>query len=438
MNIRKITAALVAGAAALALAGCTSAGGDEAKITLRLWDEKVADVYEESIAAFEDANPGIDVELNVVPWSDYFTTLRSEVGSGGGDDLFWLNGAYFEDYAAAGSLVNIDDALGKDAREGWAESAVQQYLYEDALYGVPQLTDGGTGLYLNSELLAEAGVTAEELSNAAWNPDPEKDTLLPLLQKLTIDENGNNAASPDFDPKRVKTYGYSAALELQNIQLNYIASNGGTYQNEDGSKLTFTDPKTVEAYQYIVDLINKYHVAPPAESTNDDGDYTRELFLQGKLAVFQSGTYNLAQVNDNADFEWQTAEIPAGPAGKGTTAPAVIVAGNTNTKYPEAQQKLLEWLGSAEGAKYIADSGAAIPAVTDARADYDAYWQEQGVDTSPFFTVLEGREPFPPVIGKNYGAQAEAFTPPLKEVFLGKTPVKEGLQKAQDAADKVA
>ena len=414
MKIQRLIAAGAAGAAALALAGCTSAGGDgeDATLTLRLWDEKVAEAYEASIAEFEKQHPNIDVELNVVPWADYFTTLRNEVGGGGGDDVFWLNGAYFMPYAESGALVNIDETLGEDARGQWTESAVQQYVYEDALYGVPQLTDGGTGLYLNDELLDEAGVTAEEISSASWDLDPEKDTLLPLLQKLTVDENGNNAASPDFNPNKVATYGYNAALELQNIQLNFIGSNGGTYQDADGN-LTFTDPKTVEAYEYLVALINEHHVAPPAEATNDSGDYTRDLFLQGELAVFQSGTYNLAQVN------------------------AVIAAGNANTKYPEAQKALLEWLGSPEGAQFIADSGAAIPAVEDARASYDQFWADQDVDTAAFFTVLEGQEPFPPVIGDNYAAQADAFTPALKEVFLGKVDVEEGLRRAQDAADKL-
>jgi multiple sugar transport system substrate-binding protein len=424
---------------AAALAGCSSAGdeGGDVTLSLRLWDENVATAYEPSIEAFEAANPGIKVELNVVPWDNYFTTLRNEVGSGAGDDLFWINGASVGDYITNGNLVNITETLGEDALAAWDESVVEQYSTDEGLWGVPQLTDGGSAFYVNEELLDEAGVTAEELSAATWSPNEADDTLLPLLQKLTVDNNGNNAASADFDPDNVATYGFNAALELQNIQLNFIYSNGGTYQDADGN-LTFTNEKTVEAYEYLVALINEYHVAPPAEATNGNGDYTRDQFLQGKLAVFESGTYNLANVQSGATFEWSATEIAAGPEGKVTTAPGVIVAGNANSEHPEQQQALLEWLGSTEGASYIGAEGAAIPAVTDARAAYDEYWQGQGVDTAPFFSVLEGAEPGAPVTGANFNAQAEAFTPILNEVFTGATPVAEGLAAAQEAADSVS
>lgn len=440
MTYRQILAGAAAVLTAAALAGCSSAGsegGSDVTLSLRLWDENVATAYEGSIAAFEDANPGIKVELNVVPWDNYFNTLRNEVGSGAGDDLFWINGASVGDYIDNGNLVNITETLGEDAIAGWESSVVEQYSTDGQLWGVPQLTDGGSAFYVNEDLLDKAGVSAQELSDATWSPNADEDTLLPLLQELTVDENGNNAASPDFDPNNVATYAINAAAELQNIQLNFIYSNGGTYQDADGN-LTFTNPKTVEAYQYLVDLINEYHVAPPAQATNGNGDYTRDEFIQGNIAVFESGTYNLANVHNGAEFNWSVTEIAAGPEGKVTTAPGIIVAGNANSQHPDEQKALLEWLGSAEGAQYIGAEGAAVPAVTDARAAYDEYWQSQDVDTTPFFSVLDGEKPGQPVIGANFNAQAEAFTPILNDVFTGAKPVEEGLQEAEEAANSAS
>ena len=445
MKLRRIAATAAATLlATLSLAACSANGATEptgtgavsGDITLRLWDEAVASAYETSIEKFEAANPDVNVDINVVPWADYFTTLRQEIGTGGGDDVFWLNGAYFDDYVAAGSLLNIDETLGTEAKNAWSPEVVKQYTVDNVLYGVPQITDGGSAFYVNEDLLSAAGVTKEELSGATWHPDPTKDTLLPLLQKLTVDANGVTADQPNFDSNNVASYAINAALELQNIQLNFIGSNGGTYQ-VDGGKLTFTNPKTVEAYQYLVDLINKYHVAPPAEATNDNGDYTRDEFLKGKLAVFETGTYNLANVHDGAGFNWGITEIAAGPAGKVTTAPGVIAAGNVNSKHPEATKALLEWLGSEEGAAVLGESGTAVPAVTEARAAYEDYWTQQQVDITPFFSVLDGKTPMDPVTGSNFGAQAEAFTPILKDIFLGKIEVAAGLEQAQAAVDKI-
>ena len=63
-------------------------------------------------------------------------------------------------------------------------------------------------------------------------------------------------------------------------------------------------PRANAAVGYLVDLINKEHVAPSAADTNDNGDFSRDQFLQGKIALFQSGSYNLANVAEGASFEW--------------------------------------------------------------------------------------------------------------------------------------
>lgn len=441
MKLNKLAPLAIGAVAALTLAGCaqggTSSGGDET-ISLRLWDEKVADAYQPSIDAFMAANPGITVQLNVVPWSEYFTTLRADVAAGSGDDVFWLNGSYYQDYADNALILPIDEALGADAAAAWNPAVVEQYTKDGHLWGVPQITDGGSALYVNVDALAAAGVTEAELQGLVWNPsDPASDTLLPLLQRLTLDSSGRNAADPAFDPNSVTQYAINAAQELQNIELNFIGSNGGSYQGADGA-LTFTDPKTVEAYQYLVDLINEYRVAPPASSTNDNGDYNRDQFLQGNMALFLSGTYNLANVRDGASFEWGLTEMPAGPAGQVTTSPGVIAAGNAASAHPEAVTALLRWLGSAEGNEYIGAAGAAVPAVTAARAAYDTYWNDAGVDVTPFFSVLEGNAQIAPVTGQNYGAMLSAYKPLMNEVFLGRTGVSEGLAAAQDAGNAAA
>jgi multiple sugar transport system substrate-binding protein len=64
-------------------------------VTVRLWDEQVAAAYRESFAAFTREHPGIEVRVNVVAYSSYFDTLRTDVAGGSADDIFWLSNAYF-------------------------------------------------------------------------------------------------------------------------------------------------------------------------------------------------------------------------------------------------------------------------------------------------------------------------------------------------------
>lgn len=442
MHRSKLATLAAAAAALLTLVGCagTNVGPDDraASITLRLWDEQVAEAYDVSIHAFMAANPDIDVEVKVVPWNEYWTSLRAEVAAGMGDDVFWLNASYYEDYVDNNLVTPVSQVLGDDAAAAWNPQVIEQFTKNGELWGVPQVTDGGSALYYNAEALAKAGVTPAELENLTWHPtDPAADTLLPLLQRVTLDAAGRNAADPEFDASTVQQWGFNAAQELQNIELNFIGSNGGTYQDAQGH-LTLSHPQTVEAYSYIVSLINDARVAPPATLTNANGDYTRDAFLDGTLALFQSGTYNLAHVHEGADFEWGVLEMPAGPAGHVTTAPGVVAAANAATEHPEAVAELLAWLGSAEGNEPVAAAGAAVPAVTDARGAYDGFWAGVGVDVSPFFTVLEGNEQIPPAMGQNFGAMVDASKPYLDDVFLGSLDVETGLVAAEEAANAVA
>ncbi|GAB3127614.1 ABC transporter substrate-binding protein [Glaciibacter psychrotolerans] len=421
--------------AGFALAGSNSndsAAGDQTTVTVRLWDEQVASAYEQSFAAFEAKNPTIKVDVTVVPWADYWTKLRTDIAGKSADDVFWVNNSYYADYADNGNLLNIDDALGTNAKDAWQPSVVDQFTRDGALWGVPQLSDAGIAVYYNTELLADAGIDPSSLENLTWSLDPATDTFLPVLKKLTKDGAGHTADEADFDAASVTQYGYNAGNDLQAMFLNYIGSNGGTFQ--DGDEFTFANPKTVEAFQYLTDLINRDHVAPSAADTNQNGDFSRDQFLHGKMALFQSGLYNLKNVADGASFDWGVASIPTGPAGRVSVTNGIVAAGNAASAHPAETQKVLEWLGSVDGNEFVGASGAAVPGVVAAQSAYTAVWEAQGVDTSKFFDVI-ANPTIPAPRGANFGAAYGAYGPILEDVFAARIPVAEGMQKAQDAAN---
>jgi len=95
---------------------------------------------------------------------------------------------------------------------------------------------------------------------------------------------------------------------------------------------------------------------------------------------------------------------------------------------------VLEWLGSSRGSSYIGANGSASPAVTAAQADYTAYWAAKKVDIRPFYDVLKNGSA-PAIMGGGWPAADNAMRPLLQEVFLGRTPVAEGVKAAQDAAN---
>lgn len=408
--------------------GRTSESTGRTVVTVRLWDEQVAGAYRESFAEFSRTNPDIEVRTTLVSYASYFDTLRTDVAGGGADDIFWVNNSHFAEYADNGRLLPITPSVD------WEPSVVGQFTRGGTLWGVPQLTDAGIALYYNADLLDAAGVTPQMLAEARWDPDPTRDTLRPLLARLTVDASGHRADSPGFDPRRIRQWGYNAANDLQGINLNYIGSAGGVFS--DGDQFAFDNPQAVTALSYVIGLINTDHVAPPASDTNDNGDFSRNQFLSGRMAVFQSGTYNLAQVAGQARFRWGVVLLPTGPAGRVSVTNGIVAAGNPATRHPAAVRKVLDWLGGP-GNAYLGRSGAAIPAVLSAQPVYFDYWRTKGVDVTPFFAVLDGPRIAAPG-GVGFAAGFQAIKPLFDEMFLGRRPVAETLAAAQREANTAA
>lgn len=432
-------APIVAAGAVLAVAACSPGasnddatgedGGDVTTVTFRLWDEAAAAAYAESFTAFSEQHPDIRVEIETVAWANYWEQLPLDIQAGEMADIFWTNTSNFGIYADNGNLLNISDTLGDDHDE-WDSSAVDLYTRDGSVWGVPQLIDS-IGLFYNKTLLDAAGIDPTTL---AWSPNADEDTLLPALQELTTDSAGVTAADPAFNPDDVAVWGFNSQNDLQAIYIDFLAQNGAQFQ--DGDEYAFNSPEGVAAFQYLVDLINTHHVSPPAADTNANGDLARELFVQGKLALFQSGQYSLPATADIGDsFEWGIAPMVAGPEGRIGVVHSVAALANAATENPEAVTEVLQWLGSAEGQEALGATGAAVPAAVDAQQSFTDYWDGQGVDTSAFVEQAAGQTT-PAPLGPNSNAGLTAIGPYFADMFLGDIPVAQALQEAQDAGNE--
>ncbi|MDR1294872.1 MAG: sugar ABC transporter substrate-binding protein [Bifidobacteriaceae bacterium] len=426
-----VAAAIVLGGAAAIIAPKLGGGSsDDAVVTVKLWDEAVAAAYEDSFAQFTEAHPDITVEVVVDPWATYWDNLVTDVAGGTAADIFWLN-TFFTTYADNDNLIDVGAELGDGAADGWDPAVVAQYTRDGKLWGVPQLADGGKALLYNADLLADAGLNDSDLEGLAWSPTESADTFVDVAKALTVDTAGRRGDDPEFDGSALAQYGYNAAFDQDAIIFNYVGSNGGTWRTEDGFE--FASDASAEAIHYAVDLVTRHHVAPSAADTNENGNFSKEQFLQGNLALFETGLYNLKEVVDGAQFTWGVAPVPAGPAGARTVTNGIIAAGNAATNNKEATLEVLRWLGSQDGSTAIGASGSAVPAVLDARGAYTAFWDAQGVDISPFFA---GETFTLPVLTSTHAQEAEAeYTPIFKSMFLGDTEVDAGLRDAQEKAN---
>ncbi|MGO1198998.1 MAG: extracellular solute-binding protein, partial [Dermabacteraceae bacterium] len=215
-------------------------------------------------------------------------------------------------------------------------------------------------------------------------------------------------------------FGFNSQADRQAIIGPMLAANGATWQEDD--QYTFASPEGIEAFQYMADLINVENIAPSAADTNENGDFTRDLFTQGKLGLFQSGPYNLLPVADGVadSFEWALAAPVAGPEGPKSLVHGVVAVGNAQAD--EAQQagitELLTWLGSEDGQLPLAEKGVSFPGHVDAQEAFIAFWDEKGVDVSVF--VEAAKNAAEADTGARANAGLTAAIPIFQEVFIGR------------------
>ena len=403
-----------------------SSGGDKGTLTFRLWDENAVAAYEESFAAFTEQS-GWNVSIDVVPWADYWTRLPLDVASGDAADVYWMNSANYVLYKDSGDLLDINEVV-PDGASQWEKAVVDLYSRDGGLWGVPQIWDS-IAVFYNKALVEEAGVDPSAL---AFDPAADTDSLRDAGRKLTVDGEGRHPGEDGFDVDSRAQFGFNSQADRQAIIGPMLASNGAQWQDED--VYTFASPEGIEAFQYMADLINVENIAPSAADTNENGDFTRDLFTQGKLALFQSGPYNLLPVSDGVadSFEWALAAPVSGPDGAKSLVHGVVAVGNA--KADEEQQagiaELLTWLGSKDGQLPLAEQGVSFPGHVDAQDAYIEFWKGKGVDVSVF--VEAAKNPAEADTGARANAGLTAAMPIFQEVFIGRLSAADGIPQAQE------
>jgi len=200
-------------------------------------------LLESQAAAFEAANPGVEVDISFVTWKDMEEKLTTVLASGAGPDIVPLGGIWMAEYAAAGMLLPLDTYVRDwDALDEFHPVVVEDGRYQGQLYALPYMVNPKT-LTLSRTVFEEAGLnpddppeTWEDLERAAQRvrrTDAEGRTL---VAGLTHPGPGNPVS------------------HWQNIT-TLIAQAGGSIVTPDGSQATLDTPEVVRAIEFYAKLI---------------------------------------------------------------------------------------------------------------------------------------------------------------------------------------
>lgn len=336
--------------------GCNSSSGNESatngdrKLRLGTWDDNQSAGIRSVLDDFEQET-GIEVEIEVSPWDQYWTMLEAAATGGELPDVFWMHTNDSAKYANAGVLMDLNDLIDESESldlSNFPKDLVEVYQGNDGhQYAIPKDWDT-IGLWYNKTMFDEAGL---DYPDESWNWD----TLKSAAEKLTTEDH----------------FGFSAQLSHnQGSWYNFVYQNGGEIISKDKKNSGFDKPETIEAVEYIVDMMEKGY-APNGNQLADNGSYA--LFKAGKTAMITTGPY---MVGDFMNDEYVSANANVAPlpsANDGTRASiynGLGWAAASNTDMPEETQKLIEYLGSKDAQTKLSKSGAAISAYKGTESDW--------------------------------------------------------------------
>lgn len=267
-----------------------------------------------------------------VPWAEYWTKLQTTLASGAALDYCWMHDTRCPTFASLGLLKSLDDDLKSLVPLGWPSeyypTQVKAFQFKGQQYALPYDWAPGA-FYVNQDLLDAAGVS---LPTEDWTFDD----LLQNAQKLSKHTG---------DPK---TSQWGVNLPTDSTNMFWIVENfGGEMVIGDPPASHFNDPKTIQAFQYLDDLIWKYNVMPSPTETQALGGGATQVFVSGKLGMIyglNDGANSLANAV-NGKFKLTVAPTPKGSAGKrvqfvGGSSFAVPV----KSPHPDIAYELARWI----------------------------------------------------------------------------------------------
>ncbi len=390
MKVKRFGTAVVVSTMALGLAACGGGEGDQAEggtTTLTYWAsnqgtslENDEEVLAPQIAKFTEET-GIEVDVEVVPWSDLLNRILAATTSGEGPDVLNIGNTWSASLQATGAFTPFDDATMEEI--GGADRFLAGSLSATGAEGRPPtavpLYSLAYGLYYNKQMFAEAGITEPP---ATWAE------FIAAGKKLTDDQHWG-----------VSIEGGSVTENIHNV-FTFSQQQGGSFFDAKG-KPTFDTPQNVAAIKQYIDLIQTDKIANPSNAEYSNGTEALEDFASGRSAmvIWQAAAGSLKELGMDAENIGVAPvpvldPLPAGGKDVTSMVAGINLAVFDNSEHKDAALDFVEFMTSTPTQIELNKTYGSLPTVEEAYSD-EAF-QTPAVET--FKEVLSSRAaPMPAV-----------------------------------------
>ena len=430
LSRRTLNKALLAGVGAPAVANAVKPFNivrAQEQATVTFWEFNTEDfiinAWKQGIAAFEQANPDVKVNMEIVPWADQHQKLVTGLTGGNLPDVSMLGNNVVAEFQALDALQPLTQYFEQWSQEAghditteiWPGDKLYYFLNND--WWASPVSEETRCLFYRKDLFQQAGI-AEPPKTFAEARD--------IAKKLTQGD--------------VYGWGIPGGIQYATIQtfMSVYLGYGARFLNDKGL-CGFDSPEFRDALTYYTNLYTEDKITPPDTPTYGNQELEQQ-FQSGNLAMFVDGPWFWTALNEaKVPFLENVgiATIPAGPQGQfGFLGGWPLVMWKT-AKNPDATWKWIKFATDPNG--YLGKLASTTGNLPGKKSIADqAPWNEPPLDV--FLKQMEFAYPYQypaeeiPQMGS---LEVDAVQTAVQSVMLGQASVDDATTALCDRINEV-
>ena len=295
MKKRMLSMGMAAVTAASLIAGCmgTSVLADsEEERTLKFYHWRTEDkaAFEKLAEDYEEMNPGLNIEIEIVPSADYISTWLVKANGGELDDVFGVQpDGTFGQLIKSGQLMTFNDV--SEVLDHYTEDALSAGTRDGNIYAVTQTTNA-LAMYYNKDIFDEYSLEV---------PTTEEE-FLNVCQ--TLKDNGVTPIAEGCGVNWIAEFLIEGMLANSTDDIS-IWGNGEIS----------SDPGVLDTVNFAKQLYDNGYIMEGSSGVSEESMLTG--FAVGNYAMIATGTWSMSTIRDiNPDCSFGLFNIPGS---KGTT-----------------------------------------------------------------------------------------------------------------------
>jgi multiple sugar transport system substrate-binding protein len=346
---------------------------------------------EELAAKFNSGHERIEVEFLIVPHEQAGERFLAMAAGGNAPQLVGPNGIstvaqFFDSWADVTPFIEAENFDTSD----FYGPAVELNHYPDKTVGLP-LGLFPSLIFYNKDMFDAAGIDypTHDYNDPSWNLDKLRD----IAMELTLDVNGNNAKSPDFDASKIVQWGFDDSwTDARGFLTRFGAPNVGRPTTEDYRTAVVNSEEWVYGLDWLNRAVWEDHFVPDATVQQARDAAGVDPFGTNQVAMFYSHTWFMAEGLVDLPFEYDFAPAPFNQKGQRIArihADTFTIPKNAQNQ--EAAWEVLKWLTAPEQIVDVCLIYGCIPARRSVETEFSKRLAERypDVDLDVIFAAID-------------------------------------------------